>query len=135
MADKRFTNTIEEKVALIAPTVKATEFDGDQSYLRELQTLLRQNLASLVVFFERDPGLDAANAACSRKLKHASRSASRPHAGAEEETSLLGGRTGSSLRPDSSLSSASALCMCWNPVPCPSHKTCSSVLPQRAASN
>ena len=62
MADKRFTDTIEEKVALIAPTVKAIEFGGDQSYLRELQTLLRQHLASLVVLFERDPGLDAATA-------------------------------------------------------------------------
>jgi hypothetical protein len=62
MADKRFTDTIEEKLALIAPTVKAIEFGGDQSYLRELQTLLKQHLASLVVLFERDPGLDAATA-------------------------------------------------------------------------
>jgi hypothetical protein len=62
MADKRFTDTIEEKLALISPTVKAIEFGGDQPYLHELQTLLKQHLTSLVVLFERDPGLDAATA-------------------------------------------------------------------------
>src|SRR5215217_8062000 len=62
MADKRFTDTIEEKLAFISPTVKAIEFGGDQPYLNELQTLLRQHLTSLVVLFERDPGLDAATA-------------------------------------------------------------------------
>ena len=62
MAETRFTDTIEEKLALIAPTLNAMEFGGDQPYLRELQTLLRQRLASLVVLFERDPGLDAATA-------------------------------------------------------------------------
>src|SRR5215208_1976042 len=62
MAEKHFTDTIEEKLALISPTVKAIEFGGDLPYLRELQTLLRQHLASLVVLFERDPGLDAATA-------------------------------------------------------------------------
>jgi hypothetical protein len=62
MADKHFTDTIEEKLALISPTLKAIEFGGDQPYLRELQTLVRQHLASLVVLFERDPGLDAATA-------------------------------------------------------------------------
>src|SRR5215207_1131540 len=62
MAEKSFTDTLEEKLAFISPTVKAIEFGGDQSYLRELQTLLRQHLASLVVLFERDPGLDAATA-------------------------------------------------------------------------
>ena len=62
MAEKSFTNTIEDKVALIAPTVKAIKFGGDPPYLRELQTLLRQRLASLVVLFERDPGLDAGTA-------------------------------------------------------------------------
>src|SRR5919112_1474958 len=62
MAETRFTDTIEEKLALIAPTLNAMEFGGDQPYLRELQTLLRQHLASLVVLFERDPGLDAATA-------------------------------------------------------------------------
>ena len=62
MADKRFTDTIEEKLALISPTLNAIEFGGDQPYLCELQTLLRQHLASLVVLFERDPGLDAATA-------------------------------------------------------------------------
>src|SRR3712207_6723076 len=60
MAEKRLTDTIEEKLALILPTVKAIEFGGELPYLRELQTLLRQHLASLVVLFERDPGLDAA---------------------------------------------------------------------------
>jgi hypothetical protein len=62
MADKRFTDTIEEKLALITPTLNAIEFGGDQPYLCELQTLLRQHLASLVVLYERDPGLDAATA-------------------------------------------------------------------------
>src|SRR5215218_4020730 len=61
-ADKRFTDTIEERLAFISPTVNAIEFGGDQPYLCELQTLLRQHLASLVVLFERDPGLDAATA-------------------------------------------------------------------------
>ena len=60
MAEKRFTDAIEEKLAFISPTVKAIEFGGDQPYLYELQALLRQHLASLVVLFERDPGLDAA---------------------------------------------------------------------------
>jgi hypothetical protein len=60
MGEKRFTDTIEEKLALITPTLNAIEFGGDQPYLCELQTLLRQHLASLVVLFERDPGLDAA---------------------------------------------------------------------------
>jgi hypothetical protein len=62
MADKHFTDTIEEKLAVISPTVRAIEFGGDLPYLRELQTLLRQHLTSLVVLFERDPGLDAATA-------------------------------------------------------------------------
>ena len=62
MADKHFTDTIEEKLAVIAPTLRAIDFGGDQPYLRELQTLLRQHLARLVVLFERDPGLDAATA-------------------------------------------------------------------------
>ena len=62
MAEKRFTDTLEEKLALISPTVRAIEFGGDRPYLGELQTLLRQHLASLVVLFERDPGLDAATA-------------------------------------------------------------------------
>jgi hypothetical protein len=60
MAEKSFTDSVEEKLALIAPTVKAIEFGGDQSYLCELQMLLRQHLANLVILFERDPGLDAA---------------------------------------------------------------------------
>ena len=62
MAEKSFTDTIEEKLAFISPTVRAIEFGGDQPYLHELQTLLRQHLTSLIVLFERDPGLDAATA-------------------------------------------------------------------------
>ena len=62
MAENSFTDIVAEKLALIAPTVKAIEFGGDLSYLREVQTLLRQHLASLVVLFDRDPGLDAATA-------------------------------------------------------------------------
>ena len=62
MADKRFTDTFQEKLALIAPTVNTIEFGGEQPYLCELQTLLRQHLTNLVVLFERDPGLDAATA-------------------------------------------------------------------------
>ncbi len=62
MAETRFTDTIAEKLALITPTLNALEFGGDQPYLRELQTLLRQHLANLVALFERDPGLDAATA-------------------------------------------------------------------------
>jgi hypothetical protein len=61
MAETRFTDTIAEKLALIAPTLNAMEFGGDQPYLRELQTLPRQHLANLVLF-ERDSGLDAATA-------------------------------------------------------------------------
>ena len=62
MTETSFTDTIEEKLAFISPTVKAIEFGGELPYLLELQTLLRQRLASLVVLFERDPGLDAATA-------------------------------------------------------------------------
>ena len=159
MAEKRFTDTIEEKLALISPTVKAIEFGGDQPYLRELQTLLRQHLASLVVLFERDPGLDAAtadlyaaaaavvqdttgplspspeNAVCSRRPKHASRSASRPHARTEEEPALLGDRTSSFLPPDPSPGSASATCVPEpNPLPF-SPEELLSVLSWRAISH
>jgi hypothetical protein len=62
MTDKRFTDRIEEKLALIVPTLNTIAFGGDQPYLCELQTLLRQHLISLVGLFERDPGLDAATA-------------------------------------------------------------------------
>jgi hypothetical protein len=47
MTEKSLTDTIEDKVAMIAPTMKAIEFGGDQPYFRELQTLLRQHLANL----------------------------------------------------------------------------------------
>jgi hypothetical protein len=60
MVETRFTDTIEEKLAFISPTVRTIEFGGELPYLRELQALLRQRLANLVVLFERDPGLDAA---------------------------------------------------------------------------
>ena len=62
MTDKSFTDTIEERLALVAPTLNAIEFGGHQSYLQELQALLRQHLTSLVMLFDRDPGLDAATA-------------------------------------------------------------------------
>ena len=62
MAENSFTDIVSEKLALIAPTVKAIEFGGDLPYLREVRILLRQHLASLVVLFDRDPGLDAATA-------------------------------------------------------------------------
>jgi hypothetical protein len=62
MADERFTDTIEKKLALVIPTLKDIEAEGNQTYLRELQMLLRQHLESLVVLFERNPGLDAATA-------------------------------------------------------------------------
>jgi hypothetical protein len=36
MAETRFTDTIEEKLAFISPTVKDIEFGGELSYLCEL---------------------------------------------------------------------------------------------------
>ncbi|MBQ0819227.1 hypothetical protein KBI52_03110 [Microvirga sp. HBU67558] len=83
MAEKRFTDTIEEKLALISPTVKAIEFGGDLPYLRELQTLLRQHLTGLVVLFERDPGLDAATTdlyAAAAAMVQDTTTAAQPHA-------------------------------------------------------
>jgi hypothetical protein len=62
MTEKTLNEAIEEKLKLIAPTLKAIQYGGDHSYLGDLQTLLRKNLASLLVLFERDPGLDAATA-------------------------------------------------------------------------
>lgn len=62
MAEHTLGEVIHEKLSLIAPTVKAIQGGGEQGYLSELQTLLRKNLASLLVLFERDPGLDAATA-------------------------------------------------------------------------
>ncbi len=62
MAEKRFTDTTEESLALISSTLNAIQFGGDLPYLCELQKLLKQHLASLVASFERDPGLDAATA-------------------------------------------------------------------------
>ena len=60
MTEKSLTDNIQEKLTLIAPILSSIEAGGDQPYLRELQTLLRQHLASLLTLFERDPGLDAA---------------------------------------------------------------------------
>ena len=60
MTEKPLDETIQEKLSLISPTLKAIQAGGEQAYLSELQTLLRKNLASLLVLFERDPGLDAA---------------------------------------------------------------------------
>jgi hypothetical protein len=34
MVETSFTDTIEEKLAFISPTMKAIEFGGDQAYLR-----------------------------------------------------------------------------------------------------
>jgi hypothetical protein len=65
MAEKGFTDTIEEKLALITPTLNAIEFGGDQPYLRELQTLLRPHLASLVVL---DAGVASQPLAQKRRL-------------------------------------------------------------------
>ncbi len=62
MAEKRFTDTAEESLALISSTLNAIQFGGDLPYLCELLKLLKQHLASLAASFERDPGLDAATA-------------------------------------------------------------------------
>lgn len=62
MTDKTLNEAIEEKLSLIAPTLKAIQAGGEQAYLGELQVLLKRNLASLLTLFERDPGLDAATA-------------------------------------------------------------------------
>ena len=139
MAEKRFTDTLDEKLALISPTVKAIEFGGDRPDLGELQTLLRQHLASLVVLFERDPGLDAATAdlyaaaaaivndstrACQplarkrRLLKHASTSASRRHARMKGTPLLRGGEMSSSLPPNAPWISHQ---QCGVPEPRPLH--------------
>ena len=47
MTDERFTDTIEKKLALVAPTLRDLEAGGDQSYLRELQALLRRTWKAL----------------------------------------------------------------------------------------
>jgi hypothetical protein len=81
MAEKFFTDDFEEKLALIAPTLNAIEFGGDQAYVCELQTLLRRHLASLVSLFDRDPGLDAATTdlyAAAAALVHDAATASQP---------------------------------------------------------
>jgi hypothetical protein len=60
MMETSLTDTIDEKLALVTPTLNAITYGGDEPYLRQLQTLLRQHLAGLVILFDRDPGLDAA---------------------------------------------------------------------------
>lgn len=60
MTEKTLNEAIEEKMKMIPPIVKAIQAGGEEAYLRDLQTLLRKNLASLLALFERDPGLDAA---------------------------------------------------------------------------
>ncbi|HEU6442733.1 MAG TPA: hypothetical protein VFF38_10250 [Microvirga sp.] len=62
MTEKTLNEAIQEKLNLIAPILKAIQAGGEESYLGDLQTLLRKNLASLLSLFERDPGLDAATA-------------------------------------------------------------------------
>ncbi|WP_134494725.1 hypothetical protein [Microvirga pakistanensis] len=62
MTEKTLTEAIQEKLNMIDPILKAIQAGGDESYLRDLQTLLRKSLASLLALFERDPGLDAATA-------------------------------------------------------------------------
>jgi hypothetical protein len=42
MTENNLTDTIDEKLALIAPTLNAIAFGGDQPYLCQLQTLLRR---------------------------------------------------------------------------------------------
>ena len=81
MADEHFTDAIEKKLALVTPTLRDIEAGGDQTYLRELQALLRQNLESIVVLFERNPGLDAATAdlyAAATALVNDCKAASQP---------------------------------------------------------
>ena len=83
MAEKRFIGTTEESLALISSTLNAIQFGGDLPYLCELLKLLKQHLASLVVLFERDPGLDAATAdlyAAAAAVVHDITSASPPPA-------------------------------------------------------
>jgi hypothetical protein len=83
MTDKTLNEAIAEKLNLIAPTLKAIQAGGEQSYLGDLQTLLRKNLASLLALFERDPGLDAATAdlyAAAAAIVKDATAASQPYA-------------------------------------------------------
>ena len=68
MADKRFTDTLEEKLALIPPTVKAIEFGGDQPYLQELQTLLSSTWQALSSCSSEIPGWTPQQPICTRQL-------------------------------------------------------------------
>jgi hypothetical protein len=60
MTDIPSAEAIQEKKNLIAAALKALQSGGDENYLRELLALLQRNLSSLLVTFERNPGLDAA---------------------------------------------------------------------------
>jgi len=60
MTDTPSAEAIQEKKNLIAATIKALQSGGDEGYLRELLTLLQKNLSSVLVMFDRNPGLDAA---------------------------------------------------------------------------
>jgi hypothetical protein len=83
MTEKILNDAIAEKLNLIAPTLKAIQAGGEQSFLGDLQTLLRKNLASLLGLFERDPGLDAATAdlyAAAAAIVKDAAAASQPYA-------------------------------------------------------
>jgi len=83
MTEKTFNEAIQEKLNLVAPTLKAIQAGGDQAYLGDLQTLLRKNLAGLLALFERDPGLDAATAdlyAAASAIVKDVKAASQPYA-------------------------------------------------------
>jgi len=60
MTETTSAEAIQEKVNLIAATLKALQSGGDENYLREIQGLLQRNLSGILVMFERNPGLDAA---------------------------------------------------------------------------
>src|SRR5215213_3283379 len=61
MTEKSLTDTIEDKVAMIAPTVKAIEFGGDQPFFVNCRRC-SDNTWQTFVLFEQVSGLDAATA-------------------------------------------------------------------------
>ena len=67
MAGKRFIDAIEEKLALIVPTLNTIEFGGDQPYLCELQTLLRQHLAAWLPCSSEIPAWMPQQPICTRR--------------------------------------------------------------------
>jgi hypothetical protein len=62
MTETTTPEVIKEKMNQITATLKAIQSGDDETFLRELQTLLQKNLANLLVLFDRNPGLDAATA-------------------------------------------------------------------------